>query len=140
MLMRSEQIASLPIWAAGLLMGGLAIFAAVAVELVVRRVVPMNVWQDHSGAASAILTVIGTTYAVLLAFVAMLAWEGYVKAQAITDAEVSLVRNVYHLIDGLDGPEKASMRRDIMAYTAAVVRTEWPAQARAPTWRRTSLP
>lgn len=28
MLMRPEQIASLPIWAAGLLMGGLAIFAA----------------------------------------------------------------------------------------------------------------
>ena len=130
MLMRPEQIASLPIWAAGLLMGGLTIFAAVAVELVVRRVVPMNVRQDHSGAASAILTVIGTTYAVLLAFVAMLAWEGYIKAQAITDAEASLVQNVYQLIDGLDGPERASMRRDIVAYTAAVVRTEWPAQAR----------
>ena len=64
----------------------------------------------------------------LLAFVAMLAWEGYNHAQAATDQEASLVQSVYQLVDGLTGPEMTGMRADIRAYADAVTRTEWPAQ------------
>ena len=122
-------IASLPIWLAGLLMVALAVCGAVVVELVARRVVPISLRERHNVVASAMFTVIGTTYAVLLAFVAMLAWEGFNKAQVVTDTEASLVKNVYQLISGLDGPEMPGMRDDIIAYARAVVTAEWPAQA-----------
>ena len=128
--MQPQEIAGLPIWVSGLLMVGVAIAGAVLIELAARRVVPMAVRQDHNSVAAAIFTVIGTTYAVLLAFVAMLAWEGFIQAQAITDSEASLVQNVAQLIAGLNGPEMSSMHDDVIAYARTVIVTEWPAQER----------
>ncbi len=125
----NHAIAGLPIGLAGVLIVCLAVGGAAAVELVARRVIPTPLRQEHNEVSSAIFTVIGTTYAVLLAFVAMLAWEGFNKAQMITDAEASLVQNVYQLIDGLSGPEMPAMRRDILGYADTVARSEWPAQA-----------
>lgn len=130
MLMHPEMIASLPVWAGGLMIGGLAVFGAILIELGARRVIPLDVREDHNAVASAMLTVIGTTYAVLLAFVAMLAWDGFNRAKVVTDTEASLVLNVHQLVDGLDGPAMAPMRQDIVAYARVVVGTEWPAQAR----------
>jgi len=128
-MMGAHAIAGLPIWLAGVLMTCLAVGGAFAVELVARRLIPIRLRQDHNDVSAAMFAVIGTTYAVLLAFVAMLAWEGFNKAQVVTDSEASLVQNVYQLIDGLSGPEMPAMRGDIVAYANAVVRVEWPAQA-----------
>ena len=125
----SHTIAGMPIWLAGLLMVCLAVGGAVAVELVARRVIPSRLRREHNEVSTAIFNVIGTTYAVLLAFVAMLAWEGFNKAQMVTDSEASLVQNVYQLIDGLSGPEMPGMRRNIVGYADVVAHDEWPAQA-----------
>ncbi|WP_428484924.1 hypothetical protein [Rhodopila sp.] len=130
MTMQPQMIASLPIWLAGLLIAGFAMMGAVLVELLVRRLISLEVRTNHSTAASAMFNVVGTTYAVLLAFVAMLAWDGFNKAQSVTDTEASLVQNVYQLVDGLTGPDMVTMRSDIIAYAATVVETEWPAQAK----------
>ena len=59
----------------------------------------------------------------------MLAWEGFNRAQAVTDNEASLVQEVYQLTLGLTGPEMTSMRHDITAYARMVVSAEWPAQS-----------
>ena len=126
--MHIDSLASLPIWAAGLIMASIAIGGAVLVELAARRIIPHQLRRDHNAISAAVFTVIGTTYAVLLAFVAMLAWEGYNHAQAVTDTEASLVQSVYQLVDGLTGPEMPQMRADIMTYAETVVRAEWPQQ------------
>ncbi len=128
-MMGANAIAGLPIWLAGVLMVGLAVCGALVIELAARRLIPIRLRQDHNEVSAAMFTVIGTTYAVLLAFAAMLAWEGFNKAQVVTDSEASLVQNVYQLIDGLSGPEMLMMRQDIVAYADVVVRIEWPAQA-----------
>ncbi len=130
MLMQSEMIAGLPIWAAGFLVIGAAVLGAVVIELAARRLVPLALRQDNVAVTSAMFTVVGTTYAVLLAFVAMLAWEGFNKAQEVTDTEASLVQTVLQLVDGLTGPEMAAMHADILGYADTVIHTEWPAQAR----------
>ncbi len=127
--MQPEMIASLPLWLAALLLVGGAIGGALLIELLVRRVISLDVRTSHNDVAAAMLGVVGTTYAVLLAFVAMLAWDGYNKAQSVTDTEASLVLNVYQLVDGLSGPDMVSMQSDIVAYAHAVVEVEWPAQA-----------
>ena len=127
--MEPQSIASLPIWLAALLIIAAAIAGAVVIELLVRRVVPADLRSSHTAAASAMFTVVGTTYAVLLAFVAMLAWEGFNHAQSVTDTEASLVLNVYEMTEGLNGPEMDSMRADALQYARSVVAVEWPAQA-----------
>jgi len=130
MTMQPQMIAGLPIWMAGLLIAGFAMTGAVLIELLVRRLISLEVRTSHNTVASAMFSVIGTTYAVLLAFVAMLAWDGFNKAQSVTDTEASLILNVYQLVDGLSGPDMVAMRTDIIAYGQAVVEIEWPAQVR----------
>jgi hypothetical protein len=48
--------------------------------------------------------------AVLLAFVAMLAWEGFNKAKAASYAEAAVIGDVYNLSAGFGDPEKSSIR------------------------------
>ena len=128
MLQHAASLASLPVWPASLIVVGLAISGAIVTELVLRRIIPHDLRREHNPISAAVFTVTGTTYAVLLAFVAMLALESYNHAQATTDEEASLILNVYQLVDGLTGPEMPGMRADIVAYADAVRRTEWPAQ------------
>jgi hypothetical protein len=128
MLMHPEAVASLPIWLAGILMASFAVGGAVVVELIARRLVPLSLRQENAAVASAMFTVIGTTYAVLLAFVAMLAWDGFNKAQAVVDAEAALAERLVEIADGIQGPEKDAVRSDIVAYVRAVVSAEWPTQ------------
>ncbi len=127
-MMNPQAIAGLPIWLAGLLILAVAIGGAVTIELAVRRLVPLSLRQQHNDVSASIFAVIGTTYAVMLAFVAMLAWQGFNTAEAVTDTEASLVENVTLLVSGLAGPEATAMRRDAIAYASAVVTREWPAQ------------
>jgi hypothetical protein len=129
MKMEPQTLASLPIWLAALLIISVAIIGAIVIELLVRRSVPTELRMSHTAVASAMFGVVGTTYAVLLAFVAMLAWEGFNHAQAITDTEASLVLNIYDMIDGLSGSDATAMRADAKAYARAVIVTEWPDQA-----------
>ena len=80
--MNTDMVYQYPIWAVGLLVVGAAMFGAVLVELCVRRLLPNELRRRHNDVAAALLSIIGVTYAVLLAFVAMLAWEGFNRAKA----------------------------------------------------------
>ena len=53
--------------------------------------------RGHNDATAAIFSVIGVTFAVLLAFVAMLAWEHFNKAKAASYTEAALVLDVYNV-------------------------------------------
>ena len=85
--------------------------------------------QQHNDVAAAIFSIIGVTYAVLLAFVAMLAWEGFNKAKAASYSEAALVLDVVQMADGLAEPARGKLLDDMNRYTRAVIAVEWPAQA-----------
>ena len=129
-MMDPKAVAELPLWRSGLMLTGGAVIGAMIVEWTARKLIPHQVRAEHNTVGTAVFTVIGTTYAVLLAFVAMLALEGYNKAEAVTGYEASLVEDVFYLLSGLNGPGPMEMQQDIVAYTRHVVANEWPAQAR----------
>ena len=95
-----------PIWAFGLLLVSAAVFGAVLLELCARRLLSIELRQRHNDVAAAIFSIIGVTYAVLLAFVAMLAWEGFNRAKAASYAEATLIGDVYNLSAGFADPRK----------------------------------
>ena len=127
--MNPDMVYQYPIWAVGLLLVGAAVFGAVLLELSARRLLPIELRQRHNDVAAAILSIIGITYAVLLAFVAMLAWEGFNKAKAASYAEAAVIGDVYNLSAGFADPEKSMIRNTIYEYARRVVTVEWPAQA-----------
>jgi Protein of unknown function (DUF4239) len=122
--MTPDMVYRYPIWAVGLLLVGAAVFGAVLLELCA-----IELRQKHNDVAAAIFSIIGVTYAVLLAFVAMLAWEGFNRAKAASYAEAALIGDVYNLSVGFGDPEKSSIRNEILGYARRVVTVEWPAQA-----------
>jgi hypothetical protein len=118
-----------PLWSVALLLIGLAALGAVLVELAAHRLLSVEFRRRHNDAAAAIFSVVGITFAVLLAFVAMLAWQGFNKAKAATYAEAALVLDVYNASVSFAEPEVSTIRADIIGYLETVVRVEWPAQA-----------
>src|SRR6516225_2315383 len=127
--MNTDMVYHYPIWAVGLLVMGAAMLGAVLLELCVRRLLPNELRRQHNDVAAAMLSIIGVTYAVLLAFVATLAWEGFNRAKAASYAEAALIGNVYNLSTGFADAENASIRNEVIGYARRVVTVEWPEQA-----------
>src|SRR5215469_2912224 len=127
--MNPDMVYQYPIWAVGLLLVGAAVFGAVLLELCARRLLPIELRQRHNDVAAAIFSIIGVTYAVLLAFVAMLAWEGFNRAKAASYAEAARIGDVYNLSIGFSDAAKLSIQTQILGYARHVVAVEWPEQA-----------
>jgi hypothetical protein len=128
-IMQPGMVYEYPLWEVGLLVVGLAALGAVVLQLAARLVLSVELRRSHNDAAAAIFSVIGVTFAVLLAFVAMLAWEHFNKAEAASYAEASSVLDVYDASMGFAEPELSLLRDSIVGYLETVVRVEWPAQA-----------
>jgi hypothetical protein len=113
----------------GLLLVVLAALGAAFLDLAARQFLSIELRRRHNDVAAAIFSVIGLTFAVLLAFVAMLAWEGFNKAKATSYTEAARILDVYNVSSGFADPEMSSMRDAIIGYVETVVRVEWPAHA-----------
>ena len=118
--MNPDMVYRYPIWHVGLLLVGAAVFGAALLELFARRLLPIELRQRHNDVAAAIFSIIGVTYAVLLTFVAMLAWEGFNRANAASYAEATVIGDVYHLSAGFADPKsrrsetRSSSMRDVL--------------------------
>jgi hypothetical protein len=127
--MQPGMVYQYPLWGVGFLLAGLAVLGAVLFVLAVHQFLSIELRRRHNDVAAAIFSVVGVTFAVLLAFVAMLAWEGFNKAKAAAYAEAATVLDLHNVAVGLAGPEMPALRDDIIGYLETVIRVEWPAQA-----------
>jgi hypothetical protein len=127
--MQPGMVYQYPLWGVALLLVGLAAIGAMLFELAVHQFLSIELRRRHNDVAAAIFSVVGVTFAVLLAFVAMLAWDGFNKAKAAAYAEAATILDVYNASVGLAGPATPVMRDDIIGYLETVIRVEWPAQA-----------
>ncbi len=127
--MRPDMVYALPTTLQALLIVGSAIVAAILLELATRRLVRQDIRQSHTNVAAAMFGVIGTTFAVLLAFVVMFTFEGYDTARNAVAGEAAMARDVADAAGGLAEPARTDIRHGVAAYLTQVMRIEWPAQA-----------
>jgi hypothetical protein len=80
--MQPGMVYEYPLWGVRLLLVGLTAVGAVFLDLAARQILSLEFRRRHNDVAAAIFSVIGVAFAVLLAFVAMLAWEHFNKAKA----------------------------------------------------------
>jgi Protein of unknown function (DUF4239) len=129
-MMQPGMVYEYPLWWVGLLLVGAAALGAIVLGLTVCPLLSLELRRRHNDVAAAIFSVVGVTFAVLLAFVAMIVWEHYNAAKATSYAEAGFVRDVYNVSLGFADPEKSLLRDGILGYVETVVRVEWPAQAK----------
>src|SRR6185437_3944152 len=85
--------------------------------------------QTRSDVLASYVTVIGTLYAVLLAFVLLSVWEQYDSARAAAEREASAMADLVRLTAGLPEPAAGGVRAALREYGQAVIDDEWARMA-----------
>jgi FtsH-binding integral membrane protein len=75
------------------------------------------------------LTIVGTTYAVILGFMLYTVWTAYGEAQANVDLEANSLRDLYRTAEGLPEPQRTQFKQYAQAYAKAVIDQDWPEMA-----------
>jgi hypothetical protein len=112
----------------GLLALVVSAIVVVSIVLAVRHyVVPHKGFIADPVPAASVFGVLGVAFAVLLAFVVFLAFEGYVRALEGASREAVAVTQLVRVSRLFPEEHGAALRRDLACYARAVVADEWPA-------------
>lgn len=116
---------TVPTWVGGSVTAAIfVLFAVLGVE-VVYKVHPTEFRKDYNDIVGFIIAVIGVLYAVLLASVAIMAMEGFEKAQTCVTREASCIGDIQRSSYGLHPATSRAVRLAAIAYGNAVVDQEW---------------
>lgn len=122
---------------AGLLGGGT--LSALGL-LMAHRLLPHRVRTAHNDVSGFVLTIVGTIYAVLLAFIAVAVWQSFGQADSLVQTEANLVSDLYRDTVVFPPPIATQLRDALYVYSETVIQDEWPALAtgkadQAPGWQ-----
>ena len=117
-----------PTWEVGTTIVVLSVLVSWIGLYVFDRFVHVSIRSRHNDVAGFIIAIIGVVYAVLLAFIAVAAWESFDNANRIVEEEANLVGNLYRDSVAVDEPAKGKMHRALQEYLDIVIHQEWPAQ------------
>lgn len=101
--------------------------AAITVKLLVRRRAPMGGWFTDAPRSAGTLSVIGTMFAVMLAFVILLALQSYQRAREGSSVEAIAVNELHSIAAVFQPPTSDHLQGGLVCYARAVIEDEWPA-------------
>jgi hypothetical protein len=117
---------AVPIWLIPLIVLAV-VAAAVTAKLIARAKAPAAGWFVEVARSSASLTLIGTMFAVMLAFVILFALQSYQHAREGASIEGIAVAEMSSVAQILPAPAADQLRGDLVCYGRSVVSDEWPA-------------
>jgi hypothetical protein len=117
-----------PTWEVGTVITALSVLFSWLGLFVFNRFVHVSIRSRHNDVAGFIIAIIGVVYAVLLAFIAVAAWEAFDNADRVVQEEANLVGNLYRDSVAIPEPMRSAIRQDVKQYLHIVVDQEWPAQ------------
>jgi hypothetical protein len=100
---------------------------AVAAMLLVRRRAPAGSYFRDTAEAAGVFAAAGTTFAVLVAFTFLLAFESFENARNSSEAEAIAVLTLFHTAEFFGPAARDDLQRDLVCYGRAVISDEWPA-------------
>jgi hypothetical protein len=108
----------------------IAVIASMFFEAGLNRIWP---WEKRRSLNELIgwqLSVLGTTYAVILGFMLYTVWTALGEAELNVDLEASAVVDIYRLARGLPEPQRTQLQTLSRSYADAVIMRDWPQMAR----------
>ncbi len=85
--------------------------------------------REHNDQIGWQLSVLGTTYAVILGFMLYAVWTNFGAAEANVDLEANALVNIYRLADGLPEQECTQLKGLVRRYADVVIQQDWPQMA-----------
>jgi hypothetical protein len=109
--------------ALALLLVAAFVAASIAVVTLARRIAPSGSVFRDSDRAAGVFSVLGTSFAVLLAFVIFLAYGTYDRAKDKASLEAAATSQLFRTAHLLPGSSR--LEADLVCYARAVVHREW---------------
>lgn len=117
---------TLPLWVSALMLVAMTLIAASGPSLIRRRV-PLDRLRVNNEVAGFKFATVGVLYAVLLAFAVIVVWEKFAEADRTVSKEAGAIVTLYRLSEGLDQQPGDAFRQNLLDYTKAAIRDDWPA-------------
>jgi len=114
------------VWIAAVVVA-VAIAVAVTCRMFVRSRMPEAGWFVDSSRADTYMSVLGTMFAVLLAFVILFSLQSYQHARDGASREAIAVAELHVIADALGGEAGGTLHGELKCYARAVISDEWPA-------------
>jgi hypothetical protein len=104
-----------------------SVTAAVVFLFLVTRTSTAPSRKESNDFTGAVVAVIGTTYAVILAFMLASVWNMFQQAQANEEQEANSLVNVFRIAGQLQDPDAATIQQLCTRYADNALDREWPA-------------
>ena len=108
----------------------LTVLASLLIMVGLNRVWPREKRRSYNDLIGWELTVLGTTYAVILGFMLYAVWTTFYEAELNVDFEASAVVDVYRLGEGLQKPQRSHLQQLARDYLDMVIAQDWPRMVR----------
>src|SRR5690348_14107443 len=102
-----------------------SVILSIAGLLLVRLLIPTNLLGDTNGVGDDFITVLGTAYGVLVAFVVSSVWSRFTDSEREADLEINEIFSLLHLTDLIPGQEGRELHQQLLTYVHSLVEDEW---------------
>src|SRR5215471_16468225 len=102
------------------------VIASLVFMVVLNRFWPVESRRLHNDLIGWQLSVLGTSYAVIVGFMLYTVWTNLAAADTNADLEASAVVNIYKLSEGLVEPQRSELRNLAREYADTAVADDWP--------------
>jgi len=90
---------------------------------------PWDKRRNYNDLIGSQLSILGTTYAVILGFMLFAVWSAYREADLNAALEANALVEIYHLAGGLPEPQHAQLQDSARSYADTVLNRDWPQMA-----------
>ncbi|HUI97366.1 MAG TPA: DUF4239 domain-containing protein [Xanthobacteraceae bacterium] len=128
-LMLVNLIYGVPTWAMALVVIAIIVGLSLVGLVIASRILPFELRRKHNEFAGFNSALVGVFFAVLLAFIAVAAWESFGKAGETAQREASLAGDLWRDAFAMPEPVRTRLVGAIHDYVEIVLIKEWPAMA-----------
>ena len=114
----------------GLLLITLTVSASIGTLLLLKHCWPNELRRQHNDLIGWHISVLGSTYAVIIGFMLFAVWSNFQQAEANTESEANSLVGVIRSARGLSTAQSARIRTLAMRYVENMLAEEWPAMVR----------
>lgn len=107
------------------LLVGLFLGITIGGLFLIRTFIPFHKLKTHNDVAGFIFATIGVIYAVLLAFMVIVSWENFDRADRNVAKEANYIEDLYRDSTGFPAAFRQEVRSALEDYSSAIVNDEW---------------
>jgi len=115
----------MPIWAATILVLGIALGVGLGASLGVQKLLRLKVNAEEREVAINLMQVVAAYVGIMIAFAGVQVWQDYTDARGAVSHEAATASQLYQDMTML-GPETRPARAALRSYVGSIIRDEWP--------------